>query len=296
MSSETFFYNASEAVEIVSKVTASSDFLHTPTQELKHRDLERETKRAINLELHTITIAEYLRVQRIPRGLRVPLQPTFFKEDKEYCTKFEQILNKCSFDLMTLTLSYLQKSLDTVNTQISALENQLSSTMSQEQYQEVKSKNQATLQSHRQELEKKKRAKFLRDTEDYLQNRVYQWRDKQHSYKRRTSQSSSGSTDSRTGFTNNSTTTPFLGNSRGRQKGRRGGGGQCRRGHKNPSDNQIPEPLVLHLVTLFGHPVLSTIMRCWHDTPEHDYGIVLLGTSLVRITIPRLIYVTHLDP
>ncbi|CAJ0964496.1 unnamed protein product [Ranitomeya imitator] len=38
------------------------------------------------------------------------------------------------------------------------------------------------------------------------------------------------------------------------------------------------------------------IMRCWHDTPEHDYGIVLLGTSLVRITIPRLIYVTHLDP
>ncbi|CAJ0951886.1 unnamed protein product [Ranitomeya imitator] len=38
------------------------------------------------------------------------------------------------------------------------------------------------------------------------------------------------------------------------------------------------------------------IMRCWHDTPEHDYGIVLLGTSLVRITIPRLMYVTHLDP
>ncbi|CAJ0918266.1 unnamed protein product [Ranitomeya imitator] len=38
------------------------------------------------------------------------------------------------------------------------------------------------------------------------------------------------------------------------------------------------------------------IMRCWHGTPEHDYGIVLLGTSLVRITIPQLIYVTHLDP
>ncbi|CAJ0952961.1 unnamed protein product [Ranitomeya imitator] len=199
MSSETFFYNAEEATEIVSKVTALGEFLHTSTQELKNGDLERESKRAINLELHTVTIAEYLRVQRISRSTRVPLQPTFFKDDKEYCIKFEHILNKCSFDLMTLTLAYLQKNLDTVNTQISAIENQLSSTLPQEDFQEIKSKNQETLRIHQQELEKKKRSKFLRDTEDYLQNRVYQWRDKQCFSRRQISQSSSGSTDSRAG-------------------------------------------------------------------------------------------------
>ncbi|CAJ0936963.1 unnamed protein product [Ranitomeya imitator] len=51
------------------------------------------------------------------------------------------------------------------------------------------------------------------------------------------------------------------------------------------------------LLNVFG-PLWTflRIMRFWHDTPEHDYGIVLLGTSLVRITIPQLIYVTHLDP
>ncbi|CAJ0941272.1 unnamed protein product, partial [Ranitomeya imitator] len=202
----------------------SWDDVTSSTQELKNRDMERESKKAINLELHTVTIAEYLRVQRIPRGLRVPLQPTFFQDDKEYCFKFEHILSKCSFDLMSLTLAYLQKNLDTVNTQISAIKNQLSSTLPQEDFQEIKSKNQETLRIHRQELEKKKRSKFLRDTEDYLQNRVYQWWDKQRFSRRRTSQNSSGSTDSRAGTISVSASAPFLGNNRGRGKGRRGGG------------------------------------------------------------------------
>ncbi|CAJ0968529.1 unnamed protein product [Ranitomeya imitator] len=124
---------------------------------------------------------------------------------------------------MTLTLAYLQKNLDTVNTQISAIENQLSSTLPQEDFQEIKSKNQETLRIHQQELEKKKRSKFLRDTEDYLQNRVYQWQDKQRFSRRQTSQSSSGSTDSRAVTINVSTSAPFLGNNRGQEKGRRGG-------------------------------------------------------------------------
>ncbi|CAJ0937077.1 unnamed protein product, partial [Ranitomeya imitator] len=78
---------------------------------------------------------------------------------------------------MTLTLSYLQHNLDTVNSQICAIENQLTSTMSQEAFQELKVQNQETICTHRLDLEKKKRSKFLRDTEDYLQNRVYQWRE-----------------------------------------------------------------------------------------------------------------------
>ncbi|CAJ0952688.1 unnamed protein product [Ranitomeya imitator] len=122
-----------------------------------NRDLEHESRRAVNLELHIITIAEYLRVQGIPRGLRVPLQPTFFREDKDYCTKFEHILNKCSADLMTLTLSYLQKNLDTVNAQINAIDSQLTSTMPQEEFQELKIKNQELLLSHRLELEKREK-------------------------------------------------------------------------------------------------------------------------------------------
>ncbi|CAJ0943820.1 unnamed protein product [Ranitomeya imitator] len=79
---------------------------------------------------------------------------------------------------MTLTLAHLQKNLDTVNTQIVTIENQLASTLTQEEFQAIKVKNQETLQAHRQDLEKKEMSKFLRDTEDYLQNRVYQWREK----------------------------------------------------------------------------------------------------------------------
>ncbi|XP_077132593.1 uncharacterized protein LOC143787590 [Ranitomeya variabilis] len=237
--SETFSFNAAEAAEILSKVTAPSDFLQIPTKELKNRDLERESRRAVNLELHIVTIAEYLRVQRIPRGLRVPLQPTFFRENKEYCEKFEHILNKCSADLMTLTLSYLQKDLDSVNTHIQAIESQLTSTMPQEEFQELRTKNLEHLRQHRLEVEKRKRSKFLRDTEDYLQNRVYQWRDTRPSTRRHSSISSSGSTDSRPGT---SSSASFLGNNRGRRRGRRGGaasaGGESRNQITTRSQNR----------------------------------------------------------
>ncbi|CAJ0944555.1 unnamed protein product [Ranitomeya imitator] len=287
MSSETFSFNATEAAEILSKVTAPSDFLQIPTKELKNRDLERESRRAVNLELHIITIAEYLRVQRIPRGLRVPLQPTFFREDKDYCTKFEHILNKCSADLMTLTLSYLQKNLDTVNAQISAIENQLTSTMPQEEFQELKTKNQEMLRSHRSELEKKKRSKFLRDTEDYLQNRVYQWRDVRRSTRRHSSLSSSVSTDSRPGTLNPSAShSSFLGNNRGRQKGKRGGGGQCHRGTQKPDGNTLAGkdlPLVVNISSknLDTHQ-LSVLQKGLSFCPMYKFNSFELSMDLQR--------------
>ncbi|CAJ0964212.1 unnamed protein product [Ranitomeya imitator] len=288
MSSETFSFNATEAAEILSKVTAPSDFLQIPAKELKNRDLERESRRAVNLELHIITIAEYLRVQRIPRGLRVPLQPTFFREDKDYCTKFEHILNKCSADLMTLTLSYLQKNLETVNAQINAIETQLTSTLPQEEFQELKTKNQEILRSHRSELEKRKRSKFLRDTEDYLQNRVYQWRDTQHSTRRHSSLSSSGSIDSRPGTSNSfsSHSSSFLGNNRSRPKRKTRRGGQCRRGTQKSYGNTLTGkdlPLVVNISSknLDTHQ-LAVLQKGLSFCPMYKFNSFELNMDLQR--------------
>ncbi|CAJ0935589.1 unnamed protein product [Ranitomeya imitator] len=55
----------------------------------------RELGKKTSLELHYVTLAEYHKVKHIPRGLRGSLRPTLFQDKRDYCLKFEGILNKC---------------------------------------------------------------------------------------------------------------------------------------------------------------------------------------------------------
>ncbi|CAJ0957398.1 unnamed protein product [Ranitomeya imitator] len=165
--------STNEAAEIIANVDISSEFLQIPSNEYRTREFERDSRHLINLELHCATIAEYLKAERIPRGLRVALRPTIFKENDDFCKKFEQILNKCSHDLMTLTLDTLQKSITSVREKVHSTETQLSTSMTSDDFQSFKTKLTSTLLQHRQESEQKKRQKFLRDTEDYRNNRVH---------------------------------------------------------------------------------------------------------------------------
>ncbi|XP_044148696.1 uncharacterized protein LOC122937743 [Bufo gargarizans] len=177
MTSDTLSYQDDEISSILSKVTLTSDFLQTPSSEFKARDLERESRKLLSFELHSVTMAEYLKVKRIPRGLRIRTRPTFFKDNRDYCSKFEQILNKCSFDIMTLTLSFLQQAILDTKELIKSTEEQLQAILSQEDYDKLLEKLRSHLATQRKEIEDTKRNKFRRDTEDYRLSRVYRWPD-----------------------------------------------------------------------------------------------------------------------
>ncbi|CAJ0966902.1 unnamed protein product [Ranitomeya imitator] len=177
MSTNTFSYNSEETTSILSHCKYPCDFLKTAPRETRGRDLEREVRHHINIELHCATLSEYLRVQRIPRGLRVPLRPTLFQDSPEYCTKFEQILNKCSLDLITLTIEHLQKEIEASSERVKAIEIQLSSTGTPEELNQLKSEIKTKTEQHRRDIENRKLLKFVRDTEDYEAKRVYRWQD-----------------------------------------------------------------------------------------------------------------------
>ncbi|OCT56066.1 hypothetical protein XELAEV_18002718mg [Xenopus laevis] len=95
------------------------------------------------------TLAEYMKVNRIPRGLRVCLCPTLFASDKEFCKRWEAIINKCSSDQMLATMEHLQI--------------------------ERKEKLAHHIQCFRTEVEKRKSTKFQRNANDYSSGRVYRW-------------------------------------------------------------------------------------------------------------------------
>ncbi|XP_044156754.1 uncharacterized protein LOC122943231 [Bufo gargarizans] len=237
MASGTLSYQQEEISEILSQVQLSGNFLQTPPSEFKARDLERESRRLLNYELHSVTIAEYLKVQRIPRGLRIRTRPTFFKENQEFCEKFEQILNKCSFDLMTLTLSYLHNAISTTKTEIHTIEEQLQDIITPEDYNQLKEKITTSLAQQRKEVETTKRNKFFRDTEDYRHNRVYRWSDTTNNRFNYTNKRSSSRDSAQSGSSGDTNFQYRPDNRQRRSQGRRGQS-QSQRGQTNTTTRE----------------------------------------------------------
>ncbi|CAJ0941778.1 unnamed protein product [Ranitomeya imitator] len=164
-------YNQSEAESILAQVNIPSQFLHTST--LKTRDLDRIYRRKTALQLHYVTLAEYHKVQRIPRGLRVSLRPTLFSEKTDFCEKFEAILNKCSMDLILLMVDYLHKEIPIIENEIASIESQLRNTLSQEEFNKIKTQTEKVIVEFQSQLQERKRLKFIRDSDDYQHGEVY---------------------------------------------------------------------------------------------------------------------------
>ncbi|CAJ0960947.1 unnamed protein product [Ranitomeya imitator] len=177
MSSETYVYDDATGSTILSKIRSNTDFLHIPSKDIKTRDWEKERKRLISFDLHCATLGEYHRQGKIPRGLRCNLRPTLFADNEKYCTTFQKILNKCSFDIILLTIEYLQEAIKTTEEKITSIETQLTTTLNSTEFSTLKSKVDSILSTHQRNLEERKRSKFQRDTEDYLTNKVYRWED-----------------------------------------------------------------------------------------------------------------------
>ncbi|XP_077142113.1 uncharacterized protein LOC143806065 [Ranitomeya variabilis] len=177
MSTETYAYDDATGSTILSRIRKGTDFLHVPSKDIKTRDWEREKKRLISYDLHCATLGEYHRQGKIPRGLRSHLRPTLFSENDQYCATFQKILNKCSLDIILLTIEYLQEAIKETEVKITNIEAQLTTTLNDTEFTTLKNKVDSILSSHQKNLEERKRAKFQRDTEDYLNNRVYRWED-----------------------------------------------------------------------------------------------------------------------
>ncbi|CAJ0923227.1 unnamed protein product [Ranitomeya imitator] len=111
--------------------------------------------------------------------------------------------------------------------------------MSQEAFQDLKAKNQETLRTHRLDLEKKKRSKFLRDTEDYLKNRVYQWREPHRGFRSSDLPKFLRLGRQQTWYLKYLHIQQFFRQQPGPFKRKTRRGGQCRRGLQKPHVDQI---------------------------------------------------------
>eukprot|EP00079_Xenopus_tropicalis_P037166 XP_017950937.1 PREDICTED: uncharacterized protein LOC108648043 [Xenopus tropicalis] len=183
---ETFMFTETERKRILH---AAQDLpvASAPTDMEILRKLEQLKRRNISWALHASALAEYVKAQRIPRGLRIMLQPALFKDDQEFVAKWRGILNRCSLDLITLTMQQLQLKSKDLKQQIYATEEEyksISGTSTTNTLPELEHR----LEKLQQEILQLKLRKFKRDTHDYEKGEVYTWKEaRRHFRKHRSS-------------------------------------------------------------------------------------------------------------
>lgn len=146
--------------------------------------LEGLRKKELTLSLHQSTLVDYIKVNRIPRGLRSNLTPNLLTDDPEFLEYWYGICNQSSQDLMYLMVKHLQKKVQQVKKEIEDTEQELLETYPAERASEVNKTIEITTQRLRESILKTKARKFERDAKDYELNEVYTWNKKTKRHKR----------------------------------------------------------------------------------------------------------------
>lgn len=116
------------------------------------QNLDKWTEKETHLHLHAVILNDYLIVKRIPWGLRINKGPLIGRNNENLCDQWSKILNKC------LKLQ---------------LESDISDSIKLNSLIKDCEQRKAHLVA---EITAVKKRKFDRDTADYENGRIYQWR------------------------------------------------------------------------------------------------------------------------
>lgn len=134
---------------------------------------EQETR----LYLHAVTLSDYLRMKKIPRGLRITKKPMYGKDDASFCDRWCEVLNKCSLDLMALTIQETSRQLQTTREEIQSCKQSMTENITDEERRtQVLNECENWRQTLEKEIKEYKKQKFERDMGDYQRGAVYKWR------------------------------------------------------------------------------------------------------------------------
>ncbi|CAJ0935798.1 unnamed protein product [Ranitomeya imitator] len=170
-----FAYTNEDGERILEGVESNATFLSTPSlYDLKVK-YENTIRKLTTAQLHLVTLSEYYRVKKIPRGLRSNIRPNLMLNDTSFCVKFGMISNKYGLDIILLNIEYLQQETKKLKCDISLVEVELKGLMREEEWTNFKESINIKIDKLRLELEDVKRRKWNRDMDDYKDGNIYNW-------------------------------------------------------------------------------------------------------------------------
>ncbi|KAM4048232.1 uncharacterized protein ACNLHF_011142 [Anomaloglossus baeobatrachus] len=156
------------------EVTISDTVGMGHSSEIKN-NLKYLLKKRLRIWWGKATLEKYLSKNLIPRGLRVRILPSFPVEDLDFRTKWEQVCDTCSKDLIRLLIEINQSSLVSVEKEIENNQTKLNEILSTLSMESFKLEVDKQFLIWEKEVQEQKVKKFQRDLQDYQLKRVYRW-------------------------------------------------------------------------------------------------------------------------
>lgn len=144
------------------------------TTDLCHR-LEKSMIKEMRLWWDISTLENYLKVGRIPRGLRIRKFPAFSDISKDFVESWNNTLTACSSKLMELIIDFHTKRHCLIQSDIKRIQLELLNHEAKTDTAELLNEIKYRVNKFEAEVKRTKREKFLRDKRDYELNRVYDW-------------------------------------------------------------------------------------------------------------------------
>lgn len=122
------------------------------------------------------TLKMYIDRDMIPRGLRLKKAPTMIYTP-DFLTEWNQILSKCSSDLIKLIISHEDVKLVEIRNEIQVLQQTMDTKFAAlEEYKNAIAKMETNLNKLETTIADTKKRKYQRDIQDYAKNEVYTWK------------------------------------------------------------------------------------------------------------------------
>ncbi|CAJ0961879.1 unnamed protein product [Ranitomeya imitator] len=83
-----FAYTSEDGERIIREVETNATFLGTPSLHDLKLKYENTLKKSTTLQVHLITLSEYYKAKKIPRGLRSNIRPNLITNDSLFCARF----------------------------------------------------------------------------------------------------------------------------------------------------------------------------------------------------------------
>lgn len=143
----------------------------------KIQKLETLKKREKLFLWHAFFLSEYYKTKTIPRGFRVLQSGVEHLQSRPEINKqLCEVTNKCSFDLMLLTLQRAVNEVEKLEALIAILEEALEKLVSPDHCIQIKGDIEAKVGTFEDRLTEALKKKYQRDLGDYLANKVYSWK------------------------------------------------------------------------------------------------------------------------
>lgn len=137
--------------------------------------LQYYKRKSVRVFMHATALTDYIRENKIPRGLRVQKPPGMFQDDENFKNRWAAILNQCSRDLMILIIEKSKEETANLKEEITKMQEEFKTTCTTEVYDKKIQELESSLREFTAKTKEIKLKKFQRDRKDYSQNRVYNW-------------------------------------------------------------------------------------------------------------------------